>query len=413
MDTGLSTAAGPPPSGSVKQRVTGPPIKEVTPTNGPELKRRDLRSTPPRSSPGAIHTYSLTSPCPGEGLGDTWENCPPNNWCNSCSKCKICESCSQPCAEAPPPALGSEASLSPAPLECPGADDPWGCPPENLCEHCQECKICETCNPPCPNAHIDHERNKKDREIKDKREAALQRMREYSASRRASASQREFEKNQKKEKRANESSQEREARLRKAREYKARMKRMNEDYITKDRIQKRTQRANEAPAEREVRLQNKRDDSASRRASKTTTTSAKVKEATRQRAADIRSKRSEEEVKQDNLAAKDRMRELRKRDGFDVRQRKRYLAQFRGDYHTENFCEVKKWRLQVARGEDAGPEPLDSNGKPKYCHRCDQDLKVPLAGIGRCDCFKCAKLLGKEEEWRKARGRSPKKTLKK
>ena len=288
-------------------------------------------------------------------------------------------------------------------MECPGVDDPWGCPTENLCEHCQGCKICEPCNTPCPKAPLGHKQNKKGRDITDKREATLQRMREYSASRRASASQREFEKNQKKEKRANESSQERKARLQKAREYKARMKRMNEDYITKDRNQKRIQRANETPAEREVRLQNKRDDSASRRANKTTTTSAKVKEATRQRAADIRSKRSEEEVKQDNLAAKERMRELRNRDGFDGRQKKRYFAQFRGDPHSEHVCKLKKWRLQVARGEDAGPEPTFAGGKPLYCHRCDQDLKVPLAGVGRCPCYDCAKLLGTMDQYKKQR----------
>ena len=58
-----------------------------------------------------------------------------------------------------------------------------------------------------------------------------------------------------KEKRANETSQDREARLQKAREYKARMKRMNDEYLANDRNQKRAQRANESPAESEARLQ--------------------------------------------------------------------------------------------------------------------------------------------------------------
>ena len=97
--------------------------------------------------------------------------------------------------------------VSKAPLECPGAgSNGWDCPPENGCENCFSCKICTQCT--CPKApHKEKQNERKARETKDKREATLLRMREYSATRRAesaSASQRELEKNRKKEKRANE-----------------------------------------------------------------------------------------------------------------------------------------------------------------------------------------------------------------
>ena len=57
----------------------------------------------------------------------------------------------------------------------------------------------------------------------------------------------------------------------------------------------------------------------------------------------------------------------------------------------------------VARGEDPGPEPTWADGKTlSYCCHCDSDLTLPLAGNGRCPCFHCAKMFGKEEEWYKA-----------
>ena len=43
-----------------------------------------------------------------EGLGDAVENCPPNNWCNSCLNCKVCESCTPKCPEAALHAIGRQ-----------------------------------------------------------------------------------------------------------------------------------------------------------------------------------------------------------------------------------------------------------------------------------------------------------------
>ena len=80
-----------------------------------------------------------------------------------------------------------------------------------------------------------------------------------------------------------------------------------------------------------------------------------------------------------------------------------YQYRFMRPPQHSDFCKVRIWRLLVAEGADAGPEPLMTNGKPEYCHLCDQDLKVPLAGKGRCPCYNCAVLFGKKEEWCKAR----------
>ena len=64
-------------------------------------------------------------------------------------------------------------------------------------------------------------------------------------------------------------------------------------------------------------------------------------------------------------------------------------------------CKVRMWRLEVAQkgAAAAGPEPLLMNGKPEYCHQCDQDLKVPVAGGGRCPCRKCAILFRKFNDY--------------
>ena len=157
----------------------GEPWAEKYPWDSPVSSPRV--DEPSSKSTDSIHTYSLTSPCPGEGLGDTWENCPPNNWCTSCSKCKVCESCTPPCPEAAIPSPVSKASVNSAPW-CPGADG-WDCPQENCCDHCNKCKICAPCKTPCAKDSCSGKLNeRKARDSTDKREATLQRMREYSAS---------------------------------------------------------------------------------------------------------------------------------------------------------------------------------------------------------------------------------------
>ena len=129
---------------------------------------------------------------------------------------------------------------------------------------------------------------------------------------------------------------------------------------------------------------------------------AKVREATRERVAAIRAKKTDEQIRQENEAAKLRMRELRARR-TDWRGTKAQGPQSHTEFHTEFNCKVKKWRLMIAMGEDAGPEHMMANGKPEYCHHCDQDLKVPLAGKGRCPCYHCAVLFGTLDEWKKER----------
>ena len=55
----------------------------------------------------------------------------------------------------------------------------------------------------------------------------------------------------------------------------------------------------------------------------------------------------------------------------------------------------------MAKGAEAGPEPLMANGKGRPCHLCDQDRDLPLAGNGRCPCYDCAVLHGTVDEWTK------------
>ena len=44
-------------------------------------------------------TYNFIRPCPGEGLGGTWEYCASANLCYSCELCKVCGHCFPSCPE--------------------------------------------------------------------------------------------------------------------------------------------------------------------------------------------------------------------------------------------------------------------------------------------------------------------------
>lgn len=43
--------------------------------------------------------YSFMLPCPGEGLGGTWEYCAERNLCIDCQLCKVCGHCLPSCPE--------------------------------------------------------------------------------------------------------------------------------------------------------------------------------------------------------------------------------------------------------------------------------------------------------------------------
>ena len=219
--------------------------------------------------------------------------------------------------------------------------------------------------------------------------------------------QKEHEAKLKKEQRAKETAAQREARLQKMKDYRARIK--SESGIqgnpatpadtwlankrAHDREQKRAQRALETPEEKEARLQKARDYKASRKAEST----PREKERTRERVAAYRAKRTDEEKKQDNEAAKLGMEKVRSNRMMS----KVWPCPKRHDEH----CRVRKWRLLIAQGADAGPEPTMPNGRGEPCHRCDQDLAVPLAGDGRCPCYDCAVLHNKVDEWMKTKGK--------
>ena len=277
-------------------------------------------------------------------------------------------------------------------------------------------------------------REQRQKETSEQREIRLQKMRDYSAKRRGT----------------NESPEQREARLKKMREYKAARK-LKEDinapggrkdkksekesgycYTQEyDTALKREQRKRETSEQREVRLQKMREYSASRREKlknagpvqgksyelpKSGKYTARERERTRERVAAIRANKSEEEKFQENEAARERMAKLRSArtlagEGDSSRRRdEAYRCAERKDAkHHEERCQVRKWRLKMANGgEDAGPEPmhysaLSPNGRLVTCHDCDQDLDLPLAGSARCwksfDCYDCAELFGKVEEY--------------
>ena len=372
-------------------------------------------------------TYNFIRPCPGEGLGGTWEYCASANLCYSCELCKVCGHCFPSCPEyldmsasppAPPSRTPSVSNLTFYMLskytEC----------LNNIFQTTQEEKR--------EKARLRQAARRK-RETPEEQETRLQKARDFKQAMKNNnppevleakkEARREYERTWKREQRARETKEEKEARLQKRREVRAQSlhkeppppkndPRRGAQKLEYDRSQKRAQRANETSQEREARLEKMRQYSAERRANKMVTTSAKVKEATRVRVAAHRASRTDAQVEQDRAAAKARMDNLRK-NRTEEDKTLAYIARYHGpSKHNEANCKVRKWRLLVASGADAGPEPLFPNGMPEDCHQCDQDLKVPPAGKGRCDCYQCAKLFGKAEEWCKARDIPFKKTKK-
>ena len=136
----------------------------------------------------------------------------------------------------------------------------------------------------------------------------------------------------------------------------------------------------------EMRLEKAREYKATRKAAST----PMEKERTRVRVEAYRAKRTDEEVKRDREAAYWGMRKLRSNQAAP-----KWSSQEKHDQE----CIVRKWRLLIAEGADAGQEPQHSGGIRYYCHICDQDPTVPLAGSGRCHCYDCAVLHDKVDEW--------------
>ena len=247
----------------------------------------------------------------------------------------------------------------------------------------------------------------------------MQKARDYKQTVRSQKSQevldaerearREKERNRKREQRARaagptgETYQDKEARLLKRREERAGSlhqqtpeeksdPRRGAHKLEYNRNRNKEQRANETPEAREARLEKMRQYSAERRANKAMKTSSKVTEATKERMAAFRAKRTPEQIQHDKEAAREGMARLA--EGH----RKVAYVERAPHYHLD--CRVRKWRLEVAeKGAAAGPEPLLTNGKPEYCHQCDQDLKVPVAGKGRCPCRECAVLFRKFNDY--------------
>ena len=180
-------------------------------------------------------------------------------------------------------------------------------------------------------------------------------------------------------------------------------------------------RANESAEQREARLQKMREYSASRRANKAARAkeaavypeiprvgSAKEREKTRKRVAAIRANRTEEQVQHDREVSRKGMAKLKERRSLrtdDEKVNDYYGAIYRRAARNHlSGCKVRKYRLAVASGDDPGPEPL-YNGRPEYCHDCDQDLDLPVAGEGRCPCYYCAELFDKVAEYREQRAK--------
>ena len=335
--------------------------------------RAESPSLPSHSAPNKpLPSYDFTLPCPGEEYRNG-ESCPFGNLCRKCRECKVCGHCVPSCPE--------YIDLTPAP-----ADQPARTPSEERREKERNRKRKERAN-----------------ETKEQRNARLLKARENSASRRAKIACSHEEKL---------AHNKCEAERRKA-QWKYETPEVKEAILQNMREQKKIDREYETTAQREVRLQKMREYSASRRADKKVKETDKERQATKERMAAFRANRPIEKVIQDQEKAREGMAKLRESRSDPNYEVKDYKERRKSKNHHDFNCEVRKWRLKVAKGEGAGPEPLLTNGKPKYCHDCDQDLKVPLAGVGRCDCLDCAKMFGKAEEWWNARGHSLKKSPKK
>ena len=279
-------------------------------------------SVPSRpTSPEPTHTYSLTSPCPGEGLGDSFENCPPNNWCNGCMKCKVCDPCFAPCPEAEYIGLQQAPSKTPrpSPEAASAPSPPRNCAPNRYAH--PETDKWVTVEAQRVAAH-------RKRETPEEHEARLQKDREYRKKKTEGASDKEreakrkYEADRKRERLARETKEEKEARLQKRRESRARSLnkepplekkalRTGDDIREYERKQKKKQLARETSEQREARLKKMREYSASRRGKKEMKVSPQVKDSTKERMRAIRANWTEEEKVQDRLKAKERMNRVR------------------------------------------------------------------------------------------------------
>ena len=117
--TSVEPLSHPSQSSSPKASSMGPHSLEEpsqhdlsrSPSFGPP-EQRDPWESPPRSraypdtqrlqethDSSEDPFYSFIFPCPGEGLGGTWEYCASRNLCNECQLCKVCRHCSPSCPE--------------------------------------------------------------------------------------------------------------------------------------------------------------------------------------------------------------------------------------------------------------------------------------------------------------------------
>ena len=115
----------------------------------------------------------------------------------------------------------------------------------------------------------------------------------------------EYDRSRKRDKRAAETPEEREARLQKMRDYNASRK-------VADKERKKKQLANETPEQREARLQRMRDYRARSKSVEKRQVRPGEKRATMERVRAIRANWTEEEKKEDRMKAKERMARLRK-----------------------------------------------------------------------------------------------------
>ena len=89
-------------------------LRTSGPTKQPSQNEESLLAG---TQPPSPISYDLTIPCPGQGLGGTWEVCAWGNVCSVCTLCKVCGHCQPTCPEyidltassSPPPPQVSDA----------------------------------------------------------------------------------------------------------------------------------------------------------------------------------------------------------------------------------------------------------------------------------------------------------------
>ena len=150
-------------------------------------------------------SYNFTLPCPGEGLVQNWERiCAQENLCAIWMFCKVCGHCLPSCSgyiDITPSSsqVTKRADVQLLPHRPKQATVPW-----------VNAQV---------NARLEYDRSRKrDKraaETPEEREARLQKMRDYNASRKVA------DKERKKKQLANETPEQREIRLKKVREYSA------------------------------------------------------------------------------------------------------------------------------------------------------------------------------------------------